>query len=142
MTEWNDLCHILLLFSFVPKSDHFRDCGIYLDWSYISESLVFCSSFRHSIKLNSNNMKRTKLESFSWTKQFMEGFNFTVATVFSIYNATWCGLPFGQTLSHICYAWWHISAITCQIMISTCQIFMLTCQLFMLTCQIFILTCH
>ena len=31
--------------------------------------------------------------------------------------------------------WWHISAISRQIMMSTCQIFMLTCQLFMLTCE-------
>ena len=38
--------------------------------------------------------------------------------------------------------WWHISAITCQIIMLTCQIFMLTCQIFMLTCQIFMLTCH
>ena len=31
--------------------------------------------------------------------------------------------------------WWHISAITCLIIMSTCQIFFLTCQLFMTTCQ-------
>ena len=37
--------------------------------------------------------------------------------------------------------WWHISAITCQIIRLTCQIFMLTCQLFMLTCQIIMSTC-
>ena len=38
--------------------------------------------------------------------------------------------------------WWHISAITCQIIMLTCQIFMSSCQIFMLTCQIFMLTCH
>ena len=38
--------------------------------------------------------------------------------------------------------WWHISAITCQIIMSTSQIFMLTCQLFMLTCQIIMSTCR
>ena len=40
--------------------------------------------------------------------------------------------------------WWHISAITCQIItcMLTCQIFMLTCQLFMLTCQIIMSTCQ
>ena len=40
------------------------------------------------------------------------------------------------------FLWWHISAITCQIIMLTCQIIMLTCQIFMLTCQIFMLTCH
>ena len=38
--------------------------------------------------------------------------------------------------------WWHISAITCQIIMSTCRIFMLTRQLFMLTCQIIMPTCQ
>ena len=37
----------------------------------------------------------------------------------------------------ISFVWWHISAITCQIIMSTCQIFMLTCQL-----HVFISTCH
>ena len=45
-------------------------------------------------------------------------------------------------IKHICHVWWHISAITCQIIMSTCQIFMLTCQLFMMTCQIIMLTCQ
>ena len=38
--------------------------------------------------------------------------------------------------------WWHISAITCQIMMSTCQIFMSSCQLSILTCQIIMSTCQ
>ena len=33
------------------------------------------------------------------------------------------------------YLWWHISVITCQILISTCQMFMLTCQFIMSTRQ-------
>ena len=36
--------------------------------------------------------------------------------------------------------WWHISATSCQIIMSTCQIFLLTCQFFMSTCQIIIST--
>ena len=54
------------------------------------------------------------------------------------------------------FLWWHISVITCQIIMLicqifmsscqiimlTCQIFMSSCQIFMLTCQIFMLTCH
>ena len=39
--------------------------------------------------------------------------------------------------NQICELWWHISAITCQIIMMTCQIFMLTCQIFMLTCHLF-----
>ena len=31
--------------------------------------------------------------------------------------------------------WWHISAITCQMIMSTCQLFMLTCQIIMSICQ-------
>ena len=38
--------------------------------------------------------------------------------------------------------WWHISDITCQIIMSTCQIFMLTFQLFMSTCQIIMSACQ
>ena len=34
--------------------------------------------------------------------------------------------------------WWHISATTCQILMSSCQIFMLTCQIIVLTSHIFI----
>ena len=41
-----------------------------------------------------------------------------------------------------CILWWHISAITCQIIMSTCQIIMSTCQIFMLTCQIIMSTCQ
>ena len=37
---------------------------------------------------------------------------------------------------------WHISALTCQIIMSICQIFLLTFQLFMLTCQIIVSTCQ
>ena len=39
------------------------------------------------------------------------------------------------------YLWWHISAITCQIIMLACQIFISSCQIFILTCQIFMLTC-
>ena len=38
--------------------------------------------------------------------------------------------------------WWHIYAITCQIIMSSFQIFMLTCQLFMSTCQMIMSTCQ
>ena len=41
-----------------------------------------------------------------------------------------------------CFLWWHISAITCQIIMSTCQKIMSTCQIFMLTCQIIMSTCQ
>ena len=46
---------------------------------------------------------------------------------------------YGWTVCEIrsSYLWWHISAITCQIIMLTCQIFMLTCQIFMLTCHLF-----
>ena len=36
--------------------------------------------------------------------------------------------------------WRHISAITCQIIMSICQIFMFTCQLFMSSCQVILST--
>ena len=38
--------------------------------------------------------------------------------------------------------WWHISEITCQVIILTCLIFMSSCQIFMLTCRILMLTFH
>ena len=38
--------------------------------------------------------------------------------------------------------WWHISAITCQIIVSICQLSMLTCRLFMSTYQIIMSTCQ
>ena len=45
--------------------------------------------------------------------------------------------------THACFILgWHISAITCQIIMSTCLIFTLTCQLFMLTCEIIMSTCQ
>ena len=34
------------------------------------------------------------------------------------------------------FVWWHVSAITCQMIMSTYWIFMLTCHWFMSTCQI------
>ena len=34
--------------------------------------------------------------------------------------------------------WWHISAITCQIVMSNCQIFVLTYYFIILTCHLFI----
>ena len=45
-------------------------------------------------------------------------------------------------VSPVTNVWWHISATTCQIIMSTCQIFMSTCQIFMSTCQIFLSTCQ
>ena len=33
-----------------------------------------------------------------------------------------------------CFVWWHISVITCQIIMLTCKIFMLTWPLFLSTC--------
>ena len=33
------------------------------------------------------------------------------------------------------WIWWHISAITCHLIMSTSQNFMLTCQIIMSTCQ-------
>ena len=41
-----------------------------------------------------------------------------------------------------CIIWWHISAITCQIIMLTCQIFMSSCQIFLLNCHIFMITFH
>ena len=37
---------------------------------------------------------------------------------------------------------WHISVITCQIIMSTCQIFMSTRQIFLSNCQIILSTCQ
>ena len=48
-----------------------------------------------------------------------------------------------QKISHMhSFILWHISATTCQIIMSTSQIFMSSYQIYMLICQIFILTCH
>ena len=45
---------------------------------------------------------------------------------------------FADDKADVLIVWWHISAISCQIIMLSCQIFMLTYQIFMLTCHLFI----